>query len=331
MTTTWTPQAVLDLARSYQPMCVLAAGVELDVFALLSASPLSAGEMAQRLGADARATTILLDALAGLGLLEKRQDRYSPAPGTTAVLTDAGQQSVRAMVLHQANCLRHWSELAEVVKTGRPSSRGPSIRGADADYAAFIEAMDNLARTTAGAVVSELPRVSFRHLLDVGGASGSWTIAFLRAYPEARATLFDLPKVIPHARQRLEAAGLLDRVRLVAGDYNADALPGGADLAWISAIVHQNSRDENRAMFQKVHAALEPGGRVLIRDVLMDPGRTTPVSGALFAVNMLVNTPGGGTYTVSELREDLASAGLVNPQVVRQDPAMNAVLAAERP
>ena len=78
---------------------------------------------------------------------------------------------------------------------------------ADADYASFIEAMDNISAPVAADVVRELGPLSFRHMLDVGGASGSWTIAFLRAYPNATATLFDLPQVMPQADARLSPAG----------------------------------------------------------------------------------------------------------------------------
>jgi predicted O-methyltransferase YrrM len=156
-------------------------------------------------------------------------------------------------------------------------------------------------------------------------------MAFLRACPSARATLFDLPHVIPMARRRLTAAGLDERVRLVAGDFATDALPAGADLAWVSAIVHQNSRAQNRDLFGKAFAALTPGGRIAIRDILMEDDLTRPVAGALFAVNMLVATEGGGTFTLAELREDLVAAGFVKVALVRQDEAMNSVVVAKKP
>ena len=326
----WTAEGVLELTRAFQPVCVLAAGAELEIFDLLSAGPLSAGGVAQKKQADERAMRVLLDALTALGLLEKQGDRYALAGGVGDLLTQKGKSSVLAMVLHQANCLRRWAELAEVVKSGKPGERRASVRGQAADYAAFIEAMDNISRTAAPQLVADLPKLEFRHLLDVGGASGSWTIAFLRAYPDARATLFDLPQVIPQARQRLGDAGVIDRVELVSGDFYNDPLPHGADLAWISAIVHQNSRQQNRELFAKVHAALVPGGRVLIRDILMDESRVSPVSGALFAVNMLVATPAGGTYTVKELSEDLAASGFRDAKVLRRDEGMHAVLGAGR-
>jgi hypothetical protein len=133
------------------------------------------------------------------------------------------------------------------------------------------------------------------------------------------------------ARQCFALAGLADRVKLVAGDFNAGALPAGGDLAWVSAIVHQNSRAQNRSLFAKIFAALVPGGRIAIRDILMDESRTRPVAGALFAINMLVATEGGGTFTFGELGEDLENAGFVDASVLRRDEAMNSIVAAKKP
>jgi len=120
-------------------------------------------------------------------------------------------------------------------------------------------------------------------------------------------------------------------VALTAGDYLRDPLPAGADLAWISAIIHQNSRGENRGLYRRVAQALAPGGRVLIRDIVMDESHTAPAAGALFAVNMLAGTAGGGTYAFSETRADLESAGFRDIRLIRRDDGMNAVICGVRP
>jgi predicted O-methyltransferase YrrM len=149
--------------------------------------------------------------------------------------------------------------------------------------------------------------------------------------PKARATIFDLPEVIPMARALMRQTGLADRVRLVGGDLDSDELPGGADLAWISAIVHMYSRAQNRDLFGRTFRALVPGGRVLIRDVVVDETRTRPVSGAMFALNMLVGTEGGGTFTFQELREDLESAGFTDIKLLRKGEGMDSVVGATKP
>jgi ubiquinone/menaquinone biosynthesis C-methylase UbiE len=188
--------------------------------------------------------------------------------------------------------------------------------------------MNVINRGAADWLVREIQPLAFSHLIDVGGGSGTWTIAWMAVNPDARATLFDLPAVIPLAKERLGDAGLLDRVDLVPGDFYTDPLPAGADLAWVSAIVHQNSREQNRALFTKIHRALAPGGRILIRDVVMDETRTRPLAGAFFAVNMLSATRAGGTFTFAELAEDLAAAGFGEARQLREDDWMHAVVMA---
>jgi len=303
----------------------------LDLFDLLKDRSLAAKEVARHLRSERRGIEVLLDALVALGLLRKRGEAYSLVPGTAPYLTAAGEHSILPMVQHQANCMRNWVQLAKVVKTGRPADKLPSVRGPQGDAAAFIGAMHSISAPNADEVIGAIRPLKFDHLLDIGGASGTWIMAFLRACPSARATLFDLPHVIPMARQRLTAAGLAERVQLVPGDFTQDAFPPGADLTWISAIVHQNSREQNRILFTKVFQALSPGGRIAIRDILMEENRTEPTAGALFAINMLTATPGGGTFTFAELRDDLKSAGFTKPTVARRDEGMNSVVLAVKP
>ena len=327
----WAAEKILALGRSYQGAAVLAAAAELDIFGSLSSAPLPAADLARSLQCDQRAVTILLDALVALRLIEKSDGNYALPTSLNAFLTSDGTQSVLAMAQHQAQCLRNWAQLAQVVKTGRPATCIPGVRGRDGAQEAFIGAMHNVSAPNADQVIQAVRPLRFQHLLDIGGASGTWTIAFLHACPSAQATLFDLPHVIPMAQRRLASAGLDKRVQLVAGNFMTDALPSGADLAWVSAIVHQNSRAQNRVLFARVLAALVPGGRIAIRDILMEEDRTRPVAGALFAINMLVATEGGGTFTFAELREDLEAAGFAEVTPMRQDEAMNAIVVAKKP
>jgi precorrin-6B methylase 2 len=287
--------------------------------------------VADAIQCDLRGSEVLLDALAALRLLEKSGIRYRLAPGLDRLLLEEGPQTVLAMVQHQANCMRRWGQLARVVKTGRPAECAPSVRGREGDQASFIGAMDNISAPQADEVIQALQPLSFERLLDVGGASGTWTGAFLRACPGNRATLFDLPVVIPMADKRLTRLGLRERVELVPGDFMEDPLPPGADLAWVSAIVHQNSRAQNRQLFASVFRALARGGRIVIRDILMDANRTQPAAGALFAVNMLVATEGGGTFTFEELAGDLESVGFVEARVIRREEGMSSLVAARKP
>ena len=324
---------VLDMVRGFQPACIVIAAAELDAFTILSARPMAAATLARRIKGDVRAVTILLDALAAIGFLHKAvraEPVYSVPKAVAEILAEGGSRCMLGMVRHLGNCLRGWSQLGAAVLSGKPARRRPSVLGADGDLASFIRAMHEISGPLAMPLVADLGKLKFTHVLDLGGASGTWTQAFLQLYPEACATIMDRPEVIPMAKRLMKKARLADRVRLFPGDFMKNTLPKGADLAWVSAIVHQNSRAQNRRLFAKVFSALEPGGLILIRDVVVDASRTRPEAGALFAVNMLVNTPGGGTFTFNELRDDLSIAGFSKIRFLRRGQAMDSVVCATK-
>jgi len=354
---TLTGGSILELMGGFRPACVLGAAAELGLFDAIGQSCMSAEEVTAKLKSDLRATTMLLDAIAAIGLLSKDGDRYSVPSEVRPLLTHGTPQTVLPMVLHNMTVLRNWSQLAWIVKAGILAPRQASIRGFEADRAAFIAAMHSVSGPIADGLVAKLVaggmpsrsvgmsadphgdasdamppgRVKFRHLLDVGGASGTWTMAFLRAIPGARATIFDLPDAIVQARQRIGATEFADRVDFAAGDFYCDELPAGADFAWVSAIIHQHSREESRQLFAKVFRALEPGARIGIRDIVMEPCRTRPAFGALFAINMLAATERGGTYTFQEIAEDLQAAGFADPELRVKAEDMTSVVLAAKP
>jgi len=324
-------QNILDRMADFMSACVIGAAAELDLFTLLGRRPLSADEVADQLRADRRATAILLDAVAALDLLEKQDHRYRLPDELLPLLSEEGKDNILPMVRHRMNVLRGWSQLAWVTRAGIPGPRQSSIGGPAGDREAFIAAMHTYSGPVADELVARLGPPKFKHLLDVGGASGTWTLAFLHAVGGAKATIFDLPDALIQARQRIVRTEFAERINFAPGDFYVDDLPVGADYAWVSAIVHQHSREHNRDLFAKVYAALEPGGQIAIRDIVMKPSRTEPLQGAMFAINMLVHTDTGGTFTMDELAEDLQAAGFVEPRLEVEDEAMNSVVVATKP
>lgn len=322
---------IMEMSEAFMSACVLGAAAELDLFSLLAREPATAATVAERIGGDRRSTEVLLDAATALCLLDKNAGIYRVPEPLQPLLTEGGQQTTLPMLLHRMNILRGWAQLAWTAKTGAPFPRQPSVRGPEADRAAFVAAMHSASGPIADAVISQWGPPPFAHLLDVGGASGTWTLALLRAMPSARATLFDLPDAVEQARQRIAATAERERIELAAGDFYQDELPGGADLVWLSAIVHQHSRRHNRELFAKAYRALDRGGRIAIRDAVMEPDHTAPLFGALFAVNMIVNTESGGTFSFEELAEDLRAAGFQDPELAVKAGDMSSIVVAVKP
>jgi len=211
------------------------------------------------------------------------------------------------MVLHAAGLWERWSDLTAVVQRGREAVGVPSRSGRQQEH--FIHAMHVIGRSLAASVVAALELGERERLLDVGGATGTYTEVLLEARPRMRATLFDFPPVIEMARRRLEERGLLVRVELVAGDFYRDELPGDHDVALLSAIIHQNGPDQNLALYQKIHRALRPGGLLVIRDHVMSADHTQPAGGALFAIVYLVSTGIGvwGLKPTSRMRSSTSA------------------------
>ena len=325
------PEEVLRLSQNFMESRILLSGAELNLFTILNPAPLSAQEVASRIGADLRALTVLLDALSAMGLLVKQSGTYQCANSVSPFLSEDAPNSVLPMVLHAAHLWQRWSGLTDAVRgTILSKDAAKSSRSAE-DLRAFIGAMHVIAAPRAHEIVAAVNPGSSKTLLDVGGASGTYTIAFLKAVPEMKATLFDKPEVVEMARERLSKAGVLNRVTLVSGDFYQDEFPHGHDLAFVSAIIHQNSPEQNLDLFNKVFRSLNRGGRILIRDHVMEPDRIHPKDGAIFAVNMLLGTPGGSTYTYEEIKTGLSQAGFTGIHLLKKGEHMDALIEAFKP
>jgi predicted O-methyltransferase YrrM len=326
------PESILKLSRQFMESRIILSAAELNIFTLLDGTPSTAEDLASQLHADLRGLTILLNALTAMGLLIKQKNStYKLTADAALFLSDKSPRSVLPMIHHAAHLWESWSDLTSIVNgPGSAGTAAPSAHDAD-ELRAFIGAMHVVGIPMAQKIVAAIRPGKAKNLIDVGGASGTYTIAFLQAVPKMKATLFDRPAVVQIARERVLEAGMFDRVRLVAGDFYKDKLPGGHDLALLSAIIHQSSPGQNVELFRKVLRAVVSGGRIIIRDHVMEPSRTKPKEGAIFAVNMLVNTKRGSTYTFDEIRDWLEEAGFTSVRLLKAGEHMDALVEALKP
>ncbi len=326
-----TPQEILRLAQGFMESKILHSAAELNLFTVLAKAPQTAQEVAAGIGGDVRALSTLMDAVAAMGLLVKEGQTYRCDASAARMLAEDSPETILPMVLHMADLWPRWTRLTHIAKGDAAAMEEFNFGRNPAELRAFIGAMHSIGAPLAKQIVAAVNAGDSRNLLDVGGGSGTYTIAFLRAVPEMRSTIFDLPEVIEMARERITAEGLIDRTKLVVGSFYEDEFPGGHDLVLISAIIHSNSLEENLDLYQKSFRALKSGSRILIRDHVMDPGRTKPRDGAIFAINMLVGTSGGGCYTYKEIEEGLSQAGFTRIRLLRNGEHMDAVVEAFKP
>lgn len=300
---------IVEKTRDFQESRVLLTGIELDVFTAVGDGAL-AGQMAARIGADLRSATMLLDALVAIGALIKRNDVYFNTADTARFLVAESPDYQRPGLMHRVNLWRTWSTLTEAVRAGTAVEIPGVERRDDENWTTnFISAMHSIATRAALEMLRVCDAGDVRRMLDVGGGSGAVSIAFARTNPELRAEVLDQPAVVALADRYIAEAGLSDRVTAKVGDLMRDDLGEGYNLVVLSAICHMLSPAENRDLFRRSYRALNHGGRVLIREFIVGPDRTAPKQAALFALNMLVGTRAGSTYTEQEYREWLLEAG----------------------
>ncbi len=322
--------AYMQDARGFMKSRLILTAAELDLFTRCDGRRVSVQELVGDMGLDVRATTRLLDALVTIGMFEKKEGTYQTAADGSR-FSSRHPETVLPMVLHMCHLWNTWGHLTDIVRTGKNPNSQPGVPMSEKDRKAFIGAMHVAGRKLSQEVAGAYDLSPFQRLLDIGGGSGTYTIAFLKKNSRLKSVLFDLESVIPMAKHRLGEEGVLDRVELVPGDFYKDELPKGCDLALLSAIIHQNGPEENLQLYQKIHRALVPGGTILIRDHIMDQSRTQPPMGAMFAVNMLANTRNGDTYTFEEIRDALGKAGFEPARLARRGQGMDGLVEARKP
>jgi ubiquinone/menaquinone biosynthesis C-methylase UbiE len=302
-------EEIMELSRVFQGSRILLSAFELDVFTVLGDEEKSSEEVADTIGADPRGTDRLLNALCALEVLAKSMGKFANSPAAAQLLVK-GKPGYQAGLMHTVHLWDSWSTLTSAVQNGGLVNQRPVEERDDTWFVAFIAAMHGRAAREAPGLVNRLDLAGVSRVLDVGGGSGAFSMAFVRAKDELKSTLFDLPNVVSLAQGYIEKEGLSDKIDIVAGDYNQDELPTGYDLVFLSAIIHSNSPQHNQALFNRVSRSLNPGGRIVISDFIMNDDRVSPAFGAFFALNMLVNTPEGDTYTEQEVKEWIAKAGM---------------------
>jgi SAM-dependent methyltransferase len=309
---------LMRLVHGFEAARIFLVAVEQDLFTPLEKG-CRADELAELRNLDARAVELLLNALVATGVLEKRQDRFYNGPAASSCLV-AGDNYRGHIFRHIGHCWDSWSDLDSVVRDGAPREVGEDQALGDDEVRTrdFIRGMDDVTRELAPEVVGKLDLNGVRVILDVGGGPGRYASTFLESHPEVEEVrLFDLPGALEVARENLQGD---ERVKLVPGDFTRDRFEDGVDLVWVSQVLHSLDEQECQELLSKAASCLNPGGRVLVHEFLLDDDLAGPPQAALFAVHMLVLTAGGRAYSGKEVGGWMAAAGLNEISVSQAGP-----------
>jgi 3-hydroxy-5-methyl-1-naphthoate 3-O-methyltransferase len=331
---TLTPERLLSLSWGYAPPLIIEAALQHRLFDLLEAAPLTAQELAARAGVSVRGVTAILNALAGLELLEKRTDRYALTPESAAFLVASKPDYHGGFFRHLTRqVMPNWMELPDVVRTGRPASAVNHADAGEEFFAQFVESLFPLSYRAAQALGRHLgiPKATAPiSVLDLGAGSGVWGFALAQQSRWVNIRAVDWPRVLEVTKEMARRQGVGDRLTTAAGDLLKADFGTGHQVATLGHILHSEGRERCRKLLGKAFEALAPGGTIAISDFIPEEDRTGPLAPLIFAVNMLVQTEAGDAFTFNEISGWLREAGFQNPHRL-EAPAPSPLILATRP
>jgi ubiquinone/menaquinone biosynthesis C-methylase UbiE len=301
------PEAIIDLAAGFMAAKHLFAASELGLFEVLADSPAGLDALAARTGLTRRAARISADAMVTLGLLEASDGTYRNSPVAAAFLAGPGPGDLRPFLrFWDKISYPAWTQLADALASGPPQEifeLGDSLQQV---------ASEGIEAATAGpgaALPAAFDFSPHQRLLDIGGGTGSWSIAIARHHPHIQAAVLDVPATAKRARSNVAAAALASRINVIAGDAMAGELPAGYDAFLIANLIHYFSPEQNQDLLRRVRRAARPGSALLLADFWTNPARTEPRHAALMAGEFAIHVRTGDVYNADDARAWLDRTG----------------------
>ncbi len=297
------------VAVAFQASRIFLTAFELKLFSIIDQHMMSSTDISEKTSTDQRAVDRLMNALCGMGLLKKVKGKFYNSDAASKYLVE-GKPDFMGNLYHTNHLWNTWSCLTESVREGS-SYKGDQNKSEKTEWVeAFIGAMHHRGVKQGKILAMMIDLSGVKKMLDVGGGSAAFSLELVKRNPLVNAVVFDLPHVIPLTKKYVNEEGLHEKFSFLEGNYLSDEFGSGYDLILLSAIVHINSYEENKSLIKKCAEALNENGRIIINDFIMSSDRIKPAHGAIFALNMLVGTEKGDTYTEEEMKEWFQAAGI---------------------
>lgn len=301
------PGKIFETCFAFAPSRILLAGVELEVFTHIYNGHNTSKKIANISGADQRGMEILLNSLTALNFLTKFNGIYGLAPISEKFLVK-GIPTYYGDFVHNVDILwEPWRDLTNSVKTGKPFT--PLEREEGEEFFKKLVSQIFPMSYPAAKVAAEKLGIKDSTILDVAAGSGVWGIAFAENDINTKIIAQDWPGVLEITKKFVNKFGLDDRFNYISGDLRKVDLGNNYDLIILGHICHSEGAENTIKLISRCYSSLKNGGKLLIADMIPDDERCSAVFPLIFAVNMLVSTTDGNTFTMKEYDEWLKDAG----------------------
>ncbi|WP_165825744.1 class I SAM-dependent methyltransferase [Actinomycetospora cinnamomea] len=300
------------LAYGFMASKALFAALGIDLFSRLSDGHRTVAALSASTGVAANRLETLLHALAGIGLVVAHPDGYVNAPAAERHLVrgvpgDLGPY-FRLQVSQQVYpALVHLD--AGLAGTGAAFDTWAGLLADPREARTFTEAQHAGSLGAARRLADRLALAGPCTVLDVGGGSGAFSIAFCERDPDVRSTVLDLPAVVDVAREYRDAAGLTDRVALLAADAVRDPWPDRQDVVLMSYLLSALGDGEIDVVLAKAHACLRPGGLLVVHDFMLHDDEPGPAPAALWFLQYVACRPDAVSFSGAALATRLRGHG----------------------
>jgi ubiquinone/menaquinone biosynthesis C-methylase UbiE len=309
-----TPERLQQLGFAYAPPLIISAAVSNKVFDTLATGAKTVEQVSKETGASARGLRAIMNALIGLELLKKdRQGKYSLTPESASFLVTNKPGTLAGFfrtILPQL--VSRWLQLTEVARTGQPVTAVNEETEGTEFFSQLVENIIPMSYGCAHKLGDHLKVGKAKNelrVLDLAAGSGIWGIALAEKSPRVRVAAVDWAGMIPTTKRITQKFGVGDRFEFVGGDLLVANFGSGYDIATLGHILHSEGEDRSRQLLKKTFRALKSGGTVAIAEWLVKDDRTEPLPSLMFAVQMLVNTEKGDTFSFNEIKTWLEEAG----------------------
>ena len=304
-----------EMARAYTVSAVLYAALDVGLFTHVSNGCVKEADLANATGLRRIDIDRLVSCALSLDLLDWDGEELRNQADVEAYLVEGKERYAGPWMMFTRPDVPGWFEMTERMRTPKSSRLGMYDDLTVESARQYHKATSSIGFGAARRFVRMVDLTSRKHLLDLGGGSGAYSITAVEQFPELKATVLDLPPVVLATEEYIADAGVVDRVATVGADFTEGEFPSPVDVVVMASNLPIYDGEVIGGVVERAFRALEPGGEMHLIGEMLDDDRKGPVDAAMWGMNELICGSEGRAHTRAECLGYFKAAGFVEVEV----------------